>query len=184
MKSTVKTRATTKTNNSDAQTFNAAFATAVAIHNSSTYNVRHAIEAMTPNDLQTLNDFLSNTNGKETNAVRMKRIHEFTPQYRSINTVAQQLLSATEHFKDLVHNDLEENWTTDRGKLMAGELKAFVTAVAYAEAKKNNDNNADATMKFVLDHTFSVIWMLCLDHPDARFLASRCSVPSIPMLGS
>ncbi len=114
---------------------------------------------MTTNELTALVDHLNNKNGKETNAVKMRMVYEHLNIYQTINNVSQQLLSAAEHFKELVNNDIEENWTDSDGKVMATQLATLVSSVIYA---KNNNNiaPADATMKFVLDHTFSVIWML------------------------
>jgi hypothetical protein len=129
IKHMVKTRAVTRVTLSDRAEFQTVHATCLAIMDAPALSIDHELSAMSLEQIDAVEQYLTNKVGKTTNTVKARQLFTLLPAYVQLTGVMAKCTSAVTRLQELYVNDLEEKYYSETGSLEYERLVRFVTTV-------------------------------------------------------
>jgi hypothetical protein len=135
IKTTVKTKAVSRVTAGDVATFATVHRVSMTIMDTAGLNINNEIGDMTVHQLQGLNEYLTDRQGKTTNTVKARGMYTLFPVFCQMTDVVNKCTVAMQRFQELYIADLEDRYYNDSGVLEFDRLKLYVaTTMARKEA--------------------------------------------------
>jgi ubiquitin len=139
IKHMVKTKAATRVTSADRTAFHGVHATALAIMDAPALSIDTELQAMSLEQLDTVEEFLTSRVGKTTNTVKARQLFTLLPAYLQLTDVLAKCTSALTRLQELYLNDLEDKYYSEAGSLEYERLVRFVTTVKARKEATGGD---------------------------------------------
>lgn len=115
IKTIVKSKTSSKTLSEDRTQYETAYTTAVATHNMTSFSLVQMLEGMTDELVAELMHFLEHDHTKKD--LKLMRVAEFAKPHRDMTIVTEKLVAAADHLRDLLTEDLHQNYSDEFGTI-------------------------------------------------------------------
>jgi hypothetical protein len=113
----------------DRADFQTVHATCLAIMDAPALSIDRELSAMSLEQIDAVEEYLTNKVGKTTNTVKARQLFTLLPAYVQLTDVMAKCTSAVTRLQELYLNDLEEKYYSEAGSLEYDRLVRFVTTV-------------------------------------------------------
>jgi hypothetical protein len=139
IKHMVKTRAVTRVTMADRAEFQTVHATCLAIMDAPELIIDRELSAMSLEQIDAVEEYLTNKVGKTTNTVKARQLFTLLPAYVQLTDVLAKCTSAITRLQELYLNDLEDKYYSEAGSLEYDRLVRFVTTVKARKEAAGGD---------------------------------------------
>ena len=137
----MKVKSSLKITKADAPLFANTLEVASTISTSSSFSIEAAVKdnTMQVEDLEKIQAYLNEKTGKTTNKNKMSGLYSYMKVWIEMNTLQSKLAACMDNFKQLVQNDVEEQWTDAvTGEISIQPFKELISNLIFFKKQQTN----------------------------------------------